>query len=222
MIDVLAAGACDHAAVYLDYDVVAQGSVEPATTITFINPVGDDVRVSQVPLHGRAMWPGIVLRHDGTVIDWPGWRKEHGVWVAGDEFDWALNEVVVEFEAGSVVDLVVDYPDATDTCIPTPQGAVDFSEAAPTTPPTIDPPATSTLEVLPAAPDGRPSLLLLLFAATLTAAGFGVAFRRTAPVAGLSVHIETAAEFTSRVARTRRTRTARRSSAPARSRARRA
>jgi hypothetical protein len=222
MIDVSAAGACDHAAVYLDYDVVAQGPVEPATTITFINPVGDDVRVSHVPLRGRAMWPGIVLRHDGTVIDWPGWRKENGVWVAGDEFDWAVNDVVVEFEAGSVANLVVEYPDANDSCIPTPQGAVDFSGASPTTPPTIDPPATSTLDLQPAVPDGRPTLLLLLFAATLTAAGFGVAFRRTARVAGPSVHIETAAEFTSRVARTRRTRPARRSSAPARSRAPRA
>jgi hypothetical protein len=224
----LAAGSCDRAAVYLDYEVAPLGRVELATTITFINPLGDDVRISQVPLQGRATWPGIVVRNDGTVVDWPGWRKERGVWVAGDEFDWALDEVVVEFEAGAVIDVVVDYPDPTDDCIPTPEGAVSGIGASPTpapngaSAPTLSPPPTYTLELVPAAPDGRPGLLLLVFAGALVAAGFGAARLRTLTVPERSVRIETAEEFRFRVARTTRSRPALASSARARSRARRA
>ena len=220
LIEVAAAGACDHAAAYLDYDVVPDGPVVPATTITFINPNGDDIRISQLPLHGRATWPGIVLRHDGTVTDWPGWHKERGVWVAGDEFDWATEEVVVEFEAGAVLDVVVAYPDPTEDCVPTPQGGIGGNASAPSDRPTIDPPATSTIELVPAGQAGTPLPLLALFAITLAAAGFDVTRRRTVAVRDRSVHIETAEEFRSRVARTRRTRPARPSSARARSRAR--
>ena len=172
--------------------------------------------------------PASSSRNDGTVVDWPGWRKEHGIWVAGDEFDWAVDAVVVEFEAGAVIDVVVDYPDPTEDCVPWPAGAVGGHGASPTPSPsgagasTIDPPETSTLELMPAAPDGRPGLLLLVFAGALAAAGFGAARLRTPAVPERSVRIETAEEFTSRVARTRRNRPARRSSARARSRARRA
>ncbi len=174
------------------------------------------------------MWPGIVTKHDGTVVDWPGWRKDHGVWVAGDEFDWALNQVVVEFDAGAVVDVLVDYPDPTDDCVPMPASGVGGHELTPTPAPngssasTIAPPETSTLELMPAAPDGRQGILIMLFAGTLAAATFGISRLRTVQVPERSVHIETAEEFTSRVARMRRTRPAPRSSAPARSRARRA
>ena len=168
------------------------------------------------------------------MVDWPGWRKERGVWVAGDEFDWALDEVVVEFEAGAVIDVVVDYPDSTDDCIPTPAGCRERQRITPhadaqrsdapngPSAPTLSPPPTSTLELVPAAPDGRPGLLLLVFAGALVAAGFGVARLRTLAVPERSVRIETAEEFTSRVARTTRSRPARASSARARSRAPRA
>jgi len=216
--------ACGHAAVYLDYAVVPDGPVEPATTVTFINPAGDDIRVSGLPLHGRTPWPGIVLANNGHVVDWHGWRIDGGVWVEGDEFDWAVSAVVVEFEAGAVVDAVVDYPVATSACDPTPYGAVDSTGGSPTgsNAPVVKPPETSTVELVPASPDGHSGLPLLLFAGTLAAAGLGATGRGTARLPGLSVQIETPDEFMSRVARTRRTRPARRSSAPARSRAPRA
>ena len=162
------------------------------------------------------------------MVDWPGWRKDHGVWVAGDEFDWAVNQVVVEFDAGAVVDVLVAYPDPTDDCIPTPMGGVDGNAIDPTPTPNglggaaIDPPETSTLDLVPAASDGRQGILIMLFAATLAAAMFGISRLRTVQVPERSVHIETAEEFTSRVARMRRTRPARGSSARARCRARQA
>lgn len=181
--------------------------------ITFVNPTGDDITFSQQPLHGRAPWPGIVLDDDGAVVDWPGWRLEGGVWVAGDEYDWAVGAVVVEFEAGEVVDAVVDYPAATPTCEPTPYGAVGSSggSANGSSAPVVEPPQTSTLEAPTARPDMRWGLLLVLFAVTLAVAGFDFARRRTLLVPWLSVRIETPEEFRSRVARTRRTRPARRS-----------
>ena len=190
--------------------------------ITFVNPTGDDVTFSQQPLHGRAPWPGIVLDDDGAVVDWPGWRLEGGVWVAGDEYDWAVGAVVVEFEAGEVVDAVVDYPAATPTCEPTPYGAVGSSggSANGSSAPVVEPPQTSTLEAPTARPDmDARGLFLVLFAVTLASAGFDFAQPmgpRGSP--GCQFSIETPEEFTSRAARTRRTRPARRSSARARSR----
>ena len=59
----------------------------------------------------------------------------------------------------------------------------------------------------------------LLLVVTLAAAAFGFARLSAGSLPDRLAHIETAAEFTSRVARMRRTRPARRSSAPARSRA---
>jgi hypothetical protein len=221
-----AAGACDRAAAYLDYVVNVEALAQAATTITFLNPDGDDVRVREMPLRGRATWPGVVVRHDGTVVDWPGWRKERGVWVAGDEFDWALDDIVVEFDAGAVTEVVVGYPDPTEDCVPSPAGAVGGHGASPTPSPsgasaaTIAPPETTTLELVPAAPDGRQGLLLLVFAGALAAAGFGVPRLRTLAASEFLVRIETAEEFRSRVARTTRSRPARPSSARARSRVR--
>jgi hypothetical protein len=122
------------------------------------------------------------------------------------------------------VDAVVDYPDATSTCDPTPHGGIGSSGGAPdaSDQPELTPPDTATLEPTTASPDVRFGLLLLLFAGTLAAVSQGVVRRRTMQVPEGSVHIETAEEFMSRVARTPRTGPARRSSAPARSRARRA
>jgi hypothetical protein len=149
-----------------------------------VNPTGDDVTMSTQPLSGQALWPGIVVDSDGIVIDWPGWRLEDGVWVAGDEFDWALADLDVEFRAGPMTTRLVSYPAATDTCIPTPEGGVAAGGSTPApsasassdapvgsaAPTQVAPPETST--VAPTrAPAGAPIALLLLMASgVLTAA----------------------------------------------------
>jgi hypothetical protein len=206
--------------------VLPIGPVEATTDITFVNPTGDDVVLRKQPLKGRAAWPGIVRDTHGTIVDWPGWHRDGTVWKKGDDFDWAVGEVDVEFKAGPIADTVIAYPSPSGTCIPTPEGAVGGGTGSPDspTPPAIDPPETSTAGEAPLLPpaQGSDGLLRFLFLATLAAAGFGFARRRTVQVAELAVHIETAEEFRSRVATMTRTRPAPRSSAPARSRARRA
>jgi hypothetical protein len=124
-----------------------------------------------------------VLDSDGVVVDWPGWHLEGSVWVEGDEFDWAVGDLTVEFDAGARASRAVSYPASTDTCIPTPEGGVDAGGATPTPTPTsttdagvgsedVSPPPTSTVSPLPpAAPAGMPiALLLLIFVAAFAAA----------------------------------------------------
>ena len=168
----------------LDYTATGQGSLASSLTITFENPTGDDVVVSGQPMDGQALWPGIVVDGDGTVVDWPGWRLEDGVWAEGDEFDWALGNLTVDFDAGPTASEIVSDPAATDTCIPTPEGAVEAGGATPdpspsdgngapeasAAPSTLAPPQTDTAGPIDT-PAGSPvAILLLVFAGALVAA----------------------------------------------------
>jgi hypothetical protein len=70
---------------------------EPGSTVTirWINPDGDGVVQSGLPLSGRTLWPGAVIDADGNPLDWPGWSLVDGEWVVGDEFDWVRPDVQV-------------------------------------------------------------------------------------------------------------------------------
>jgi hypothetical protein len=148
-----------------------------------MKPGGGAVVLTDQPLEGQVPWPGIVLDSGGVVVDWPGWHLEGSVWVEGDEFDWAVGDLTVEFDAGASASRVVSYPASTDTCIPTPEGAVSAGGATPTPTPAgtngagvgsddVSPPPTSTAGPLPATnPAGMPiALLLLIFVAAFAAA----------------------------------------------------
>jgi uncharacterized repeat protein (TIGR01451 family)/LPXTG-motif cell wall-anchored protein len=142
-------GECEDNAPYLFYEVTDAAPGE-LVTITFINPDGDNVVYSGLPLQGRVLWPGSAIDASGNPTDWPGWRFENGQWVEGDEFDWVRPTVKVTVETdgdplsvarvlvgplasidrqavtvGSQV--AVTYPDATPICDAPP---VDVEEPA--------------------------------------------------------------------------------------------
>jgi uncharacterized repeat protein (TIGR01451 family) len=134
-------GECLENAPYLTYEVTDAAPGEKVT-ITFVNPDGEDVVISGLPLSGKVLWPGSVIDAEGNPIDWPGWRLEDGVWVEGDEFDWVRPTVTVKVETdGSELftttvarlaslsrqivvaeGAVVTYPDATPVCDAPPPG----------------------------------------------------------------------------------------------------
>jgi hypothetical protein len=113
---------CDGDVPYLEYRVVATGTTSTTVTITWINPSGDDVVYSDLPLEGRVLWPGAVVDEDGNPLDWPGWRFEDGEWVEGDEFDWVRPTVDVHMEVNPELTLTAGYPPSSPNCATNPPG----------------------------------------------------------------------------------------------------
>ena len=85
-------------------------------TITFRNPSGADYVLKGQPLSGQALWPGAAADSNGDGTDWPGWRLENGVWLQGDEWDWTLPDVDVEFEINPTVVVNINYPLPSAVC----------------------------------------------------------------------------------------------------------
>ncbi|MFV3577887.1 hypothetical protein ACNJFI_21485, partial [Mycobacterium tuberculosis] len=74
---------CESDAAYLDYAIEVEGTDHDTATVTWINPDGESVVQSGLPLSGRLLWPGAVVDDSGRGVDWPGWRLEDGRWVEG-------------------------------------------------------------------------------------------------------------------------------------------
>lgn len=89
---------CDGNVPYLRWTIDLT-NVPDATglTITWINPDGDDIVMSGLPLSGSVRWPGATVDAAGQPTDWPGWRWENGTWVQGDGYDWVRPTVQVRF-----------------------------------------------------------------------------------------------------------------------------
>lgn len=103
------------------YDATLTGGTAPSLDITWVNPTGPDVVVTDQPLSGTAVWPGTVIGADGKAKDWPGWTKTStGAWVKGDAYDWTRPSVEVVFAANPEATIVAVYPDAPQ-CNPTSQ-----------------------------------------------------------------------------------------------------
>lgn len=101
---------------YLQYDLDAYGTPNTTTTITWVNPSGQSVVMSGLPLSGQVVWPGVEFA-DGEVVDWPGWSQAaDGTWVPHDEFDFTRPQVTLTFEVNPEASTVVSYPAATTTC----------------------------------------------------------------------------------------------------------
>ncbi|MDM7830583.1 peptidase [Cellulomonas edaphi] len=111
---------CDNNVPKLQYQVEAVGSPNTTVKITWINPDGDDVVQSGLPLSGTVLWPGAVQGANGEAIDWPGWRLENGVWVEGDEFDWVRPSVKVLFQVNPEMSVSVAYPPSSPACLTSP------------------------------------------------------------------------------------------------------
>jgi len=167
---------CDGDVPYLRYAVTATGTPNTTVTITWLNPNGDDVVQSGLPMGGRVLWPGAVVDSAGNPVDWPGWRLENGVWVEGDEFDWVRPSVDVKLQVNPELTLTAAYPPSTPSCATNPPGATPTPTPGSTVPgavpPGAAPPATPTSTFLPQTGAGVAGLVAA--AAALVAAG-GVA-----------------------------------------------
>lgn len=125
----------------LPYAVTVEGRAEDSPNtidITWVNPGGDDVVLTDQPLEGSLVWPGTVVGSDGLATDWPNWSQNaNGTWSQGDEFTWAVGSVDVQFGSTPAVTLPVSYPDRPEC---RPEGAVLASNPGT---PTRTPPAAT-------------------------------------------------------------------------------
>ncbi len=125
---------------YLHYTVLPQGTPKTKVTLTWINPDGDDVVMTDLPLSGTVLWPGTEVADDGTVLDWPGWTQAaDGTWTEGDEYSWTRPDVQLHFQVNPEVTVTASYPAATAACAGPVQSSV---LSAPE-----DPAVTTTQEV---------------------------------------------------------------------------
>lgn len=113
---VRAVGTCLESAPVLDYAVEAIGTSNGTVTITWVNPGGEDLVQSGLPLSGRVFWPGTVIMN-GVVVDWPGWvQAPDGTWTRHDAYDFTRPEVQVVFEVNPQATTVVSYPPESAAC----------------------------------------------------------------------------------------------------------
>ncbi|QZN86175.1 peptidase [Cellulomonas sp. C5510] len=132
----------------LDYAVEPYGTPNDTVTLTWVNPDGDAVVQSGLPLSGRVYWPGTVLDGD-QVVDWPGWSQQpDGTWVQHDEFDFSRPVVRLEFEVNPSASTVVAYPPATSACA----GPQEDVDAVVVTPPDSEVSGVVTASEVLAAP----------------------------------------------------------------------
>lgn len=112
---------CDGDVPRLRYDVTGAGRTD--VEITFVNPEGAHVVHSGQPLSGSVLWPGAVVDEAGAPVDWPGWRRDAGTWVVGDEYDWVRPSVQVMFRLGDApaASAVVAYPPSAPDCLTEPE-----------------------------------------------------------------------------------------------------
>lgn len=119
-LEVEASSVCIGDVPYLEWDARhlserTGASSSEGLTVRFINPDGPDHVLTGQPMQGRTTWPGVVIE-DGTIVDWPGGHWEGDDWVLGDEYDWAVPEVEVEFHASPSAILTVSYPLPSAEC----------------------------------------------------------------------------------------------------------
>ncbi|WP_051639845.1 hypothetical protein [Cellulomonas sp. URHE0023] len=115
---------CDNDVPKLRYEITATGTTNTTVTITWINPGGADVVLTNQPLSGTVNWPGAVSVN-GRGVDWPGWRQlSNGTWVQGDEFDWVRPSVNVLFQVNPEATVTVAYPPSSPSCLTSPVNAV--------------------------------------------------------------------------------------------------
>ncbi len=114
---------CDNDVPYLQYAVEVVGSTDTTVDITFINPGGGSVPITNQPLSGRVLWPGAVVDSSGNPLDWPGWtfNEATGLWEEGDEFDWVRPQVSVLFAVNPEATVTVGYPPSSPNCNPNPE-----------------------------------------------------------------------------------------------------
>jgi hypothetical protein len=171
LVIVRAAGICLEAAPVLDYAVEAYGTTDDTVTITWVNPGGEDIVQSGLPLTGRVYWPGTVIQN-GVVVDWPGWMlSPEGTWTEHDAYDFTRPEVEVVLSVNPEASTVVSYPPETSLCANPPMSQVLAASDTTTTSRVLAAPDSAVLAVTGA--DSWPLLagagmLVLLGAALVT------------------------------------------------------
>ncbi|MCB7136306.1 hypothetical protein [Cellulosimicrobium marinum] len=138
----LAQPVCDGDVPYLDYVFTLPEGYDPGEddplTITWVNPDGEDVVQSGLPLEGRVLWAGAEVDEDGNPVDWPGWSLVDGEWVVGDEYDWVREGVTVRFEVNPSAEEVVAYPPSSPDCLTNPPGGEPTIDVDVLTPVCVD------------------------------------------------------------------------------------
>jgi hypothetical protein len=114
------AATCEANIPALEYSLQALGTPNTTATVTFVNPGGADVVLTDQPLSGSILWPGAAVGSDGRGSDWPGWKEApDGSWVTDPSDAWLAGTVDVHFEVNPEATVSVVYPAATTQCGPT-------------------------------------------------------------------------------------------------------
>ncbi len=103
----------------LDYALTEEGTSATTATITWVNSTGGaDVVLTDQPLSGQLLWPGVTVV-DGAAQGWPGWVQDaQGSWSEGGDYAWARGAVQVRFEVNPSVATTVVYPSSTQCAGP--------------------------------------------------------------------------------------------------------
>ncbi len=159
---------CDGDMPYLEYEIEVEGTDATTATIIFMHPTDPDQDVvhADLPLSGRVLWPGAIPAGAAGGPDWPGWSFDDGLWVEGDEFDWARPEVEVLFQVDPEAIVSVAYPSSTADCDPNAPGG-DVGSATGT--PNVTLPPTDMLPAGSSSPSGDSWRLILLAMAGIMA-----------------------------------------------------
>lgn len=163
---------------WLDYNLVLPDGVDASkgTTITFINPSGDNYVLTGQPLSGRILWPGAAVDPiTGKATDWPGWVKNaNGSWTQTDDgWAWARGNVEVMFTTNPSMTLSVIYPPATANCTANPPIVGSGGAPRTTTPAVITGSGSARSSLASTGSDMNPWVWTLL-ATSITASGTGM------------------------------------------------
>ncbi|MGN8244973.1 peptidase [Cellulomonas soli] len=116
----------------LNYAVQAVGTPNTTVTLTFVNPDGASVVMSDLPLSGQVRWPGMVVGADGKGIDWPGWKQlEDGTWIETDDgYSWVRPTVSVKLQVNPEATVAVTYPPSSPQCLTSPPTTVVLADSS--------------------------------------------------------------------------------------------
>lgn len=108
---------CEQDVPHLRWDLDVPGSDATSTTLTFVDPDGEDLVYRDQPLAGTLIWPGAEADASGEGTNWPGWEYRDGQWVEVDDgYAFTRDDVVIRFDVAPGYEAVVPYPPPTSAC----------------------------------------------------------------------------------------------------------
>jgi gliding motility-associated-like protein len=124
---VTATAVCVNDVPYIDY-VVTPVNFTPVNGVTIAWANTSDTVITtmnNLPLTGRALWPGAVVDGSGKGIDWPGWVFENNKWIqAADGFETLRPTVKLIISVNPTQTITVNYPPSDPYCTSRPTFAI--------------------------------------------------------------------------------------------------